>query len=40
MEILYGGTNLRCMIVEPYKHDNEEWDIYVRDIYICDIDCM
>ena len=40
MERLYGGTNLICMIVEPYIHDNEEWYIYVGDIYICDIDCM
>ena len=40
MERLYGGTSLICMIVEPYIHDNEEWYIYVGDIYICDINCM
>ena len=40
MERLYGGTNLICMIVEPFIHDSEECYIYVGDIYICGIDCM
>ena len=34
MERLYGGTNLICMIVEPYIHDHEEWDIYMLEAYI------